>query len=94
MSGFLCIFIPAAHAPRFNQFGEYLACHGIIKKNFEVKFTIVKKHNVFLWSIGWQIRIVVKINSVFSILVPLIDFLWKAKRYRSREKHMRASDNA
>lgn len=42
MSRFSCIFIPAAHAPRFNQFGEYLVCHGFIKKYFQGKFSIVK----------------------------------------------------
>lgn len=53
MSGFLSIFIPAAHAPRFNQF----VCHGFVKKYFQGKFTIVKQDNVFLFSIGWQARI-------------------------------------
>lgn len=87
------LFIPATHAPRFNQFREYLSCHGFIKKDFQGKFTIVKQH-VFLWSIGWQGRIVVKINSTLSILVVLIGFLCKAKRYKSKGKHVRASDRA
>lgn len=53
ISGFLSIFIPAAHAPRFNQF----VCHGFVKRYFQGKFTIVKPDNVFLFSIGWQARI-------------------------------------
>lgn len=73
---------------------ENLACHGFLKKDFKGKFIIVKQHNVFFWSIGWQARNVVKINPAFSMLVALIGFLWKAKRYKSRGKHMRASDKA